>query len=277
MVVTDHKKNIQRIIVRIEAFVPLFDKGVTVGKLRKVIFGDLEAEAIKSEVMQPYAFVTTRNQTQATRYNFGVTDGASQTQLTVDYEISIVASSKFRSTEAQKLLYDLIKEMRNMVAADTLFTDPASPGTDPIFSRSIISEIPWDPNTKGQLITAATLVLHATIGKAFELDITGITGRLALLSKPSQAEGILFDEDREADGNREVTEKGDFGSLFAEYECKEATNLILRGKFGKKENVDLYIGGVNTRTLSVRFIDIQPTASFDEIERCVLHLEIIQP
>lgn len=275
MVVIDNNKNIQRIIDRIEAFVPLFDSGVTKGKLRKVIFGDLDNEAIKAEIMLPYVFVTTRDSTQATRYSFGITDGGSQNQLTVEYEISIVASSKFKSVEAQKLLYDLIKEMRNMIAADTTFLDPIS-SLDPIFQRSIVSEVPWDSETKGQLITAATLVLRATVGTAFELDITGI-GRLALISLPNINEGIIFDEDREADGNREITSKGDFGPIFAEYECNETTNAILRGKKGTKENVDLYRGGVLDRTISVRFIDIQNTASFDEIERCVLHLEIIQP
>ena len=274
MVVIDNNKNIQRIIDRIEAFLPLFDSGITVGKLRKVIFGDLDNEAIKAEIMLPYAFVTTRDSTQATRYQFGITDGGSQDQVTVEYEISIVASSKFKSVEAQKLLYDLIKEMRNMVDADTTFLDPITV-LDPVFSRSIISEVPWDSETKGQLITAATLVLHATIGTAFEIDITGI-GRLAGLSRLTP-EGIIFDDDRESDGNRESTKKGDFGQIFFEYECKEATNAILRTKFGTKENVDLYRGGVNDRTVSVRFIDINPTASFDEIERCVLHLEIIQP
>lgn len=275
MVVVDHKKNINRIIDRIKDYAPLFDNGATVGKLRKVIFGDLEAEAIKSEIMLPYAFVTTRNQSQATRYPFGITNGASQNQVTADYEITIVAASKIRTEASQKLLYDLIKEMRNMIAADTTFLDPIS-SLDPVFQRSIVSEVPWNPETKGQLITAATLVLHATIGTAFELDIPGI-GRLALLSKPGQTEGVDTDEDREADGNREVTEKGDIGAIFAEYECNETTNAALRAKFGTKENVDVYVGGVNERTLSVRYIDITHTASFDEIERCVLHLEIIQP
>lgn len=274
MVVIDNNKNIDRIIARIKDYSPLFDNGATVGKLRKVIFGDLDNEAIKSEVMMPMVFVTTRDQTQATRYPSGITSGSSQNQVTVDYEITIVANSKIRSSASQRLLYDLVKEMRNMVNVDPTFLDPVT-SLDPIFQRSIISEVPWDTETKGQLITAATLVLHATVGTAFELDISGI-GKLALLSKPNQVEGITFDEDREADGNREVTEKGDIGAIFAEYECNETINSILRSKKGTKENLDLYIGGVNERTISVRYIDITHTASFDEIERCVLHLEIIQ-
>ena len=275
MVVIDNNKNINRIIARIKDFAPLFDNGLTVGKLRKVIFGDLEAEEIKAEIMMPIVFVTTRDQTQATRYPFGITDGGSQNQITVDYEITIVTSSKFRTSKSQTLLYDLIKEMRNMIIADTTFLDPVT-SLDPIFQRSIVSEVPWKSETKGQLITAVTLILHATIGTAFEIDITGI-GRLPLIVKQSQPEGIIFDDDRESDGNREVTEKGDFGQIFAEYECNETTNALLRAKFGTKENVDLYKGGVNERTVSVRFITIIPTASFDSIERCVLQMEIIQP
>lgn len=275
MVVIDHNKNIDRIIARIKDFAPLFDSGVTTGKLRKVIYGDLEDEEMKSEIMMPMAFVTTANAIQATRYNFGITSGASQNQVTVDYEITIVAASKFRTSSSQRLLYDLIKEMQNMWQADPTFLDPIT-SLDPIFQRSIFSQIPWEPNMKGQLITAAKFVLHATIGTAFELDIPGI-GKLALISKPSQPEGIIFDDDRETDGNREVTGKGDFGAIFAEYECNETTNALLRAKFDTKENIDLIVGGGVPRTISVRYIDILPTASFDEIERCVLHMEIIQP
>ena len=62
-------------------------------------------EEIKAEIMMPIAFVTTRSQTQATRYPFGITDGESQDQITVDYEITIVASSKFRTAKSQTLLY----------------------------------------------------------------------------------------------------------------------------------------------------------------------------
>ncbi len=273
MVVIDHNKNIQRIVDKIKADVTLFDAGKTKGKLRGVFFGDPENQNKKAALMKPYLYVTTRDATQTTRYQFGVTDGSNVNQQTVEYDLTIVAQSSIRTIESQKQLYDIIKNLRALVETDPTFLKPVI-NDDPVFSRSIISEAPWDTKMKGKLITSISLILLATIGTAFILDIPGI-GKLKLLSKPSAPEGIVFDEDREQNGDRVGTEKGDFGSMFAEYECDETTNAVLRAKFGTEESVTLTFGA-SSRILNVLFVDINPTANFDEIERCVLHLEILK-
>lgn len=273
MVVIDHAKNIQRIIDKILADVTVFDEGQTEGKLRQVLFGDPENQNKKAALMKPYLYVTTRDATQTTRYQFGVTDGSNVNQQTVEYDLTIVAQSNIRTVASQKQLYDLVKNLRALVDADPTFLKPVTLD-DPVFSRSIISEAPWDTKMKGKLITSITLILLATIGIAFTLTISGI-GVLKLLSKPSAPEGIFFDENREQSGKRVGTEKGDFGAIFAEYECDETTNAALRAKFGTEESVTLTFG-TSSRILNVLFVDINPTASFDEIERCVLHLEILK-
>ncbi len=273
MVVIDHNKNIQRIIDKIKADITVFDKGKTEGKLREVFFGDPENQNKKAALMKPYLYVTTRDATQTTRYQFGVNDGSNVNQQTVEYDLTIVAQSSIRTVASQKQLYDLVKNLRALVEADPTFLKPVT-NDDPVFSRSIISEAPWDTKMKGKLITSISLILLATIGTAFSLTISGI-GILKLLSKPSAPEGIIFDENREQNGDRVGTEKGDFGSMFAEYECDETTNAVLRAKFGTEESVTLTFG-TSSRVLNVLFVDISPTASFDEIERCVLHLEIVK-
>ena len=273
MVVIDHNKNIQRIVDKIKADIILFDSGKTVGKLRAVFFGDPEYEKKEAEIMKPYLYVSTRDATQTTRYQFGVTKGANVNQQTVEYDLTIVAQSGIRSVESQKQLYDIVKNLRTLVETDPTFLKPVTLD-DAIFSRSIISEAPWDTKMKGKLITSITLILLATIGKAFTLTVTGI-GVITGLSKPSAPEGIFFDADREQSGKRVGTEKGDFGSLFFEYECDETTNAALRAKFGIEESVTLTFGA-SSRILNVLFVDINPTASFDEIERCVLHMEILK-
>lgn len=273
MVVIDHNKNIQRIVDKILADDTLYDKGKIEGKLRSVLFGDPENQNKKAVIMKPYAFITTRNATQTTRYQFGVTDGSNINQQTVEYELTIIAQSNIRTVQSQKQLYDIVKNLRTLVETDPTFLKPVT-NDDAIFSRSIISEAPWDTKMKGKLITSITLILLATIGTAFILDIPGI-GKLKLLSKPSAPEGIIFDEDREQNGDRVGTEKGDFGSIFAEYECNETTNAVLRAKFGTEESIDLIMGTV-TRSINVLYVEISPTASFDEIERCVLHMEILK-
>ena len=271
--VIDHNKNIQRIVDKILADTTLFDSGKTVGKLRAVFFGEPEKERKEAEIMKPYLYVTTRDATQTTRYQFGVTKGANVNQQTVEYDLTIVAQSGIRTVASQKQLYDIVKNLRTLVETDPTFLKPVS-NDDAVFSRSIISEAPWDTKMKGTLITSITLILLATIGTAFSLTVTGI-GVIVGLSKPSAPEGIFFDADREQSGKRVATEKGDFGSLFFEYECDETTNAALRAKFGTEETVTLTFGA-SSRILNVLFVDINPTASFDEIERCVLHLEILK-
>jgi len=272
-VVIDHNKNIQRIVDKVLADTTLFDKGATAGKLRGVFFGDPENQNKKAEIMKPYLYVTTRNATQTTRYGFGVTDGGNVNQQTVEYELTIVAQSGIRTVESQKQLYDIVKNLRTLVETDTTFLKPVT-ADDPVFSRSIISEAPWDTKMKGKLITSITLILLATIGTAFSLVVTGV-GTIKLLSKPSAPEGIFFDANKEQSGKRVGTELGDFGAMFCEYECDETTNALLRAKFGDEENVTLNIGST-PRVLNVLFVDINPTVGFDEIERCVLHLEILK-
>ena len=273
MVTIDDNKTIQRIVDKILADTNLFDDGKTEGKLRGVFFGDPENQNKKAVLMKPYLYVTTRDATQSTRYQFGVTSGSNVNQQTVEYNLTIVAQSNIRTVESQKQLYDLVKNLRTLVETDPTFLKPVS-NDDAVFSRSIISEAPWDTKMKGKLITSITLVLLATIGTAFTLTVTGI-GIIKLLSKPSAPEGIFFDEDKEQSGKRVGTELGDFGAMFAEYECDETTNAALRAKFGTEETVTLTFG-TSSRILNALFVDISPTVGFDEIERCVLHLEILK-
>jgi len=274
LVVIDHNKNIQRIVDKILADTSLFDSGKTEGLLRDVFFGDPENQKKEAAIQKPYLYVSTRNATQTTRYNFGVIDGGNINQQTVEYELTIIAQSGIRTVASQKQLYDIIKNLRTLVETDPTFLKPVSLD-DPVFSRSIISEAPWDTKMKGKLITSITLILLATIGTAFTLTVVGIANPIKLLSKPSAPEGIFFDENKEQSGKRVGTELGDFGAIFAEYECNETINAVLRAKFGNEESVTLSFG-TDSRILNVLFVDISPTVAFDAIERCVLHLEILK-
>jgi hypothetical protein len=97
---------------------------------------------------------------------------------------------------------------------------------------------------------------------------------VVFLSKPSQQEGIIFDADYPQSGTRTITEKGDFGSFFGEYESKFALDAAFRAKFGIEEAVT-FKKGSDQRTVNVVYVDINPTAPFDSIDRSILHLEII--
>ncbi|KKN75407.1 hypothetical protein LCGC14_0380280 [marine sediment metagenome] len=274
MPVIDHTKNINRIIARIKADTALFDSGKTPGKLREVLFGDPENDNKQANTMMPYAYVTTISSLQTSKRNFGVTAATNLRQVTIEYKITVVSNSQIRTAQAQQQLYDILKNLHIMVEADPLFEDPDAPGTGAIFSRSVSSDVPYDENTRGQLITSADIILLATIGETYKITFQSPIGIITLLSKPSNPDGIIFDENFIQNGQRNVTEKGDFGSMFCEYEANATLDDQFRAKYGTEETITLTTGGIN-RILNVLFVEINPTAQFDEIERSILHLEII--
>lgn len=272
MVVIDHKKNIQRIVDKIKADTNLYDNGVTEGKLRDVFFGDPENNSKFTTAQVPYAYVTTRKNLQKSRRDFGITAAENSRQITVEYEIVLVAKSYAKTTQAQKQMYDIIKNLYTLAETDPTFKDPVA-ANDPIFSRCIISEAPYDEPTRGKLIVSTSLILLATIGTSFSIDFPTI-GEVAFLSKPSQLEGIIFGDDHDQTGTRAVTPNGNFGRLDVEYESTFALDAAFRAKFGTEESVT-FKRGSDSRVMTVLYVEINPTATFDSIERSILHLEII--
>ena len=275
MVVKDHNKNIQRIIDVIKDDSTVFDSGETVGKLREVNFGDPNNNDKNSIKQKPAVYVTTNDNIQSTRYNFGYSIPDNQNQVTVQYNIVLLAVSKAKTELSQKQLYSLMKNLENLFQSNPLFTDPANPGTDPVFSRSVVNLVPWDKENKGQLITSITYVLTATIGVAYLANFPGI-GDVILLSKPNAPEGIIFTDDLEQKPipNRVITENGDFGSIDVEYESTVALDDLFRAKFAVEEDITITTAS-GAKVYHIKYISINPTAQFDSIERTILHMEII--
>lgn len=180
MVVIDHNANIQRIIDVIKDDTLLFDSGATEGKLREVNFGDPNNNDKKSIKQKPAVYVTTKNNTQLTSYPFGINTDGNVNWTTVQYDVVLLAVSKEKTQKSQKQLYSLMTNLRNLFNDNPTFTDPSS-GLDPIFSRSIINEVPWDTSTRGQLITSITYTITATIGEGLIITIPGF-GDLDIIS-----------------------------------------------------------------------------------------------
>ena len=188
MVVIDDNKNLQRIADTLKADISVFDSGKTVGKARQVLVYDPD-NMIKNTDHMPYIYVTTNNSLQLTTRRFGVTSPTEIHQTTTAYDIVIVASSRSKTPKSQEQLYSIIKNVKTSLEADPTFSDPANPGTDRIFTRSVVNDIPYDPETRGQLVTSATIVLTCTIGVEQGITIPGI-GFLPIL-------GITPDTDTE--------------------------------------------------------------------------------
>lgn len=188
MVVINDNKNLQRIADTLKADISVFDSGKTVGKAKQILVYDPN-NMLKNAENMPYIYVTTHNSLQLTTRRFGVTSPTEIHQTTTAYEIVIVASALSKTPKSQEQLYSIIKNVKTSLEADPTFSDPENPGTDKIFTRSVVNDIPYDSETRGQLVTSATIVLTCTIGIEQGITMPGI-GFMAIL-------GITPDTDTE--------------------------------------------------------------------------------
>lgn len=272
MVIVDHNKNIQRIIDVIKKDTAVFDDGETLGLLREVNFGDPNNNDKISIKQKPAVYVTTRNSTQKTSYPYGVENSDSILSSTVEYEIVLLAVSKEKTEKSQKLLYTLLSNLRTTLSADPKYSDPENPGTDEIFTRSIINEVPWDTNTKGQLITSISFILTATIGQTSLITIPGI-GDLVLLSDTG-------DEGRESTGiqndlgDTKISKGANVGSRFFEYEYDTPTYESIETLIDADNELALtlqYPGG--DRTYNAKLVFQRDSVRFDGIRTVILQAD----
>jgi hypothetical protein len=279
MVEINHNKNIQRIIDRISDDSNLFDSGKTTGLLRAVSFGDPSDNLPQAQNQIPYAYVTTASDMQETSPEIGVSIPDNVKSVTVEYQISIIAQSRARTTTSQKQLYDLVKNMRAMTESDPTFTDPASPGTDPVFVRSIISSVNWDEQTRGQLITIITMTLIATIGALFFLEIPGIGDPIPLISKPidrdtDSIEDILDDTLIRKD-TAPITS---IRSIFAEFETSSAILSTLRSiKLSRASDSYTITSPTGAEVITAYLTEIESSTGFSTMETTVIQLEVVTP
>lgn len=190
MLVVDHNKNILRIIDTIKADKESYDPD-TVGKLRDVKFGSPSNGKEESFASMPYVYVTTKESIQKSSYPYGISANNQIPQVTVEYKIVLVASSKERPQKSEQLMYDLLKNLRTTISADPTFKKESA---DPIFTRSVLNQVPWEQDTVGQLVTSVTFILSASIGSIGTIAIAGINSGLAIQiiseSPDSEIEGF---------------------------------------------------------------------------------------
>jgi len=176
LVIVDHNKNINRIIDVIKADSTVFDNGETVGKLRAVKFGNPDNRSEKAFSAMPYVYVTTKESIQKSSYPYGVTEGNNIPQLTVEYKISVVVSSKIKTQKSEALIYTLLKNLRNTLSTDPSFKTTGASPADPIFTRSVINQVPWKQDTIGQLVTTIDFILLSTIGSIGTIKMSTVNG-----------------------------------------------------------------------------------------------------
>lgn len=250
--------------------ITIYDSGATVGLLRSVQFGDPNNKTDQAFPM-PYAYVTTKNNIQSTSYPFGISNSGNVNQITVQYEVVIIAHTGDKTETSQKQLYDLIKNIRTVFNDNPTFTDPANPGTDPIFSRSIINESSWDTKTKGQLVTVITFTILATIGESLIITIPGF-GDLDIISDTGEDgrnnTGIQNDE-----GNTKRSKGAFVGTRFFEYEYDTTTFETLENLIEADDTLSLtlqYPSGNVTYTAKLEYQ--RQSERFDGVRTVILQV-----
>jgi len=272
LVIIDNSKNIQRIIDTIKADTEVFDDGVTVGKLREVIFGDPDNNNKNSIAQKPAVYVTTRNSIQQSSYPYGVETSGNINSKTVQYEIGLLAIAG-TTESSQKQLYELAKNLRVTLEADPKFADPETLD-DEIFSKSIINEVPWDVKTKGKLITSMSFILIATIGQTSIINIPGI-GDLELISDTG-AEGRNSAGVHNDEGNTKISKGGNVGSRFFEYEYDTDTYESIEALILADNKLTLtlkYPGG--DRAFNTKLVFQRDSVRFDGIRTVILQADKI--
>lgn len=179
MVVADHNKNINRIISVIKADINTFDPN-TPGKLRAVKFGNPDNRVEEAFAPMPYVYVTTKESIQRTSYPYGISSNNLIPQVTVEYKISVISSSKIKTQESEKLLYDLLKNLRVTLSVDPTFKTTGATPTDPIFTRSVLNQVPWEQDTIGQLVTTVDFILLATIGSIGTIKMPTVNSNIPI-------------------------------------------------------------------------------------------------
>lgn len=127
----------------------------------------------------------------------------------------LLAESKINTTKAQQQLYALMTNLRNALSNNPRFPIPIT-GSDPVFSRSIVNEVPWDSKTKGQLITSVTFTIIATVGDGLVINIPGI-GDIDAISD-SADDGRNNTQVSNDEGNTKRSKGAFVGVRFIEYE-----------------------------------------------------------
>jgi len=257
----------------------LFDDGVTLGLLRSVNFGDPSNNIKQAEKQIPYAYVTTASDLQENSPEIGVSIPDNVKSVTVEYQLVVIAQARDKQVNSQKQLYSLIKNMRTMTELDPLFSDPANPGDDPIFIRSIVSNVNWEEQTRGQLITVITMTLLATIGALFFLNIPGITDPIPLISKPvdrdiDNVEDIL-DDTLILKDTAVIKSKR---TILAEFESTSTVISTLRTIKDNRESDSFTITSpTGVEVITAYVTQLASSTGFSDMETSIIQLDVVNP
>jgi len=126
-------------------------------------------------------------------------------------------------------------------------------------------------DNRGQEIQGFQIGIQCQIGSAYQVILPG-PYTLDLLSIPNSPEGFDFDENFSDDQKRCIDTTNDRGTILLQYEDTALNEATIFPLLGTTNNITL-VKPSGSRVIQVSFIERNPTAPFDEIERAILHVE----
>lgn len=277
----DYKGDIERIIAILKNNTAIFDTANPDGKLNEIYFGEDNHQVHDSN--PPYALVTTPQRPFLTKDSFGIGEGSTDPQISVQYVIKVFTHHGGDPKEAEKQLYDFIKEIVTTLKANPRLKDPLEDPVgppvvpaDPKCIRSFIVDVVPLSDKRGQEVQGAEILIQCQIGSQYTLDIAGFTG-IPLISKPIEREvettENIYDTARIRKNVSSITETHSF---FAEMEYIEAHVAALRTQKRNRATISATLTRPSGATVySGKLTEISNGASFDQLETVTIRFEVI--
>jgi len=274
VVLIDDVVVIDRIIEILQNDTSVFDKGDPQGKLRKVLFS--ESDGGKLDDSTPYAWIAPSSRYRTTRESIG-SGNVEFHQGIGEYVIGVVAQRR----AAEETMQELLKFVRLIIEAlrkNPKLGKPSDITTDQQAKRINILRTERFFPQQGKALDGMRIILVVQVGVEWQLDITGSSLVLDLISKPLDEDNINVDTDLEDDGLISLTKVSDPGSLDVEFESDAATDATLKALISSdlEKTAILKRGGVTVKTMTVKFLGTRKPVPYDNIEKTILSMQLIQ-
>ena len=220
----------------------------------------------------PYALVTTPDRPFQTKDTFGVGDGSSDPQHTVQYLIRVFAKEG-RPQVAEKFLYGFIKKIVDILKANPRLKEPVGL-TDPKCIRSLV-DIPR-LGQRGEEIQSAELTITCQIGELIELIYDGTA--ISVLEEVNSPHGWNTTNSSDDTGLIDVAPVFLEETKFFKIETNPTLQSTLRGKLrspGYKAATITKNGTARAITFSL-LTRISDIVSYDQLQQAVMELQIIK-
>ena len=272
----DYTGDINRLITILKSKLSIWDPSNPTGKLNAINFGEQRGggQQEKASIAPPFAVITTPSQPFLNKDSFGISDGSTDVQDTVLYEIKVFATGSLPE-DAEKNLYNFIKEIVTTLKANPRAKDPI-PLNDPKWIRSFVRDISLGQANRGKLVQNATITIQCQVGQSIQLIYDGVT--ISVLEEISSPHGWTTQNVADDDGLIDVAPVLLEEKKFFKIETNPTLQSTLRGKLrspGYKSATITTNGTARVITNSM-LARISDSVVYDQIPQAVLELHLIK-